>query len=226
MRIPSTESTTVWLLRHAETEWNAEGRMQGHNDSPLTVRGLATARAVARRLLNTRPSVIYTSDLGRAERTAEEIAGATRAPVRTDARLREKNNGVFEGLTRAEVEANLPDEYARYLQRHDDYAPPGGETVRQLQARAYAALTDLAARHPGERIVVVTHGGVISTFMLHLLDLPLNRPRPFQIDNCGLTTLTFASGRSDPWRLVTLNEVAHLDEVSKLLRPQQKQSST
>lgn len=213
-----TEPTTVWLLRHGETEWNVEGRLQGHADSPLTANGLAGARAVARRLLNSMPSVIYTSDLGRAERTAEEIAGATQAPVRLDTRLREKKIGLFEGLTEVEVQSNYPDEYARYLQRLDDYAPPGGETVRQLQARAYTVLTDLAAQHPGERIVVVTHGGIISAFTLQLLDLPLNRPRRFQIDNCGLTTLTFATDRADPWRLVTLNEVTHLDEVRESSR--------
>lgn len=208
------QATTVWLLRHGETEWNAQGRMQGHNDSPLTEFGLASARAAARRLLNAQPSVIYTSDLGRAHRTAEEIAGATQAPVRTDERLREKNNGIFEGLTQAEVQTNFPAEYTAYQLRPGDYAPPGGETAQELRARVVATMTDLAQRHAGERIVVVTHGGVISVFMRHLLDMPLTRPRLFRIDNCGLTTLTFDVDQPEPWRLVTLNEVAHLEEVA------------
>jgi probable phosphoglycerate mutase len=211
-----TEPTTVWLLRHGETEWNVEGRMQGHNDSPLTDYGLAAARAVARRLLNAAPSVIYTSDLGRAHRTAEEIAGATQVPVRTEARLREKNNGIFEGLTQAEVAERYPDEFARYKQRRLDYAPPGGESTAQLRDRAYATLTDLAARHPGERIVVVTHGGIISVFMRTLLGTPLTQNRRFAVDNCALNTLTFEAEQPEPWRLVTLNEVAHLQEVADM----------
>ena len=211
-----TEPTTVWLLRHGETEWNVQLRLQGHNDSPLTERGLASARAVARRLLNAAPSVIYTSDLGRAHRTAEEIAGATQVPVRTEVRLREKNNGVFEGLTQEEVATRYPEEYARYKTRPVDYAPPGGESTLQLRDRARAILADLAALHPGERIVVVTHGGIISVFLRDLLGMPLNRAYPFTVANCGLTTLTYTADRTDPWRLVTLNEIAHLDEVTNV----------
>lgn len=211
-----TEPTTVWLLRHGETEWNVQRRLQGHNDSPLTELGLASARAVARRLLNAEPNVIYTSDLGRAHRTAEEIAGATQVPVRTELRLREKNNGIFEGLTQEEIAAQFPDEYARYKTRPVDYAPPGGESTLELRDRACGTLAELATLHPGGRIVVVTHGGIISVFLRDLLGMPLNQQRRFEVDNCGLTTLTYAADRPDPWRLVTLNEIAHLDEVTNV----------
>ncbi len=137
-------NTYLWLVRHAETEWNAEGRMQGHTDSPLTEAGVVHARAVARRLMNAAPDVIYSSDLGRAVRTADEIAAATEANLRLDTMLREKNNGIFEGLTEAEVEQQHPEIFARYQQRDPNYAVPDGESTHQVQRRAVVTMERLA----------------------------------------------------------------------------------
>lgn len=202
--------TTLWLVRHAETEWNVQGRMQGHQDSRLTETGLLHARAVARRLMPVEPAVIYTSDLGRAVRTADEIAAATEATLVRERDLREKNNGIFEGLTRDEIAAQYPDIFARYGKRDPDFVIPNGESMVQVQARALTTLSRLAAVHPDETLVIVTHGGFLSGFVRHLLGIPLSAQWHFRLDNCGLSTVRYRDSETNPWQLITLNDVAHL----------------
>lgn len=202
--------TTLWLVRHAETEWNQQGRMQGHQDSQLTEAGFVHARAVARRLMTVEPAVIYTSDLGRAVRTADEIAAATEAALVRDRTLREKNNGIFEGLTRDEVAARYPDIYARYGQRDPDFIIPNGESMTQVQTRAVETLGRLAGDHPDEALIVVSHGGFLGGFVRYLLGIPLSAHWRFRLDNCGISTVRYRHEEADPWHLVTLNDVGHL----------------
>ena len=202
--------TRLILLRHGQTHWNAERRYQGQLDSPLTEAGLAQARALAARLAGQTFTALYSSDSGRARQTAEIISAQTRHAIRLHAGLRERNLGAFQGQTQTEVKTRWPEDYRRMRAGDADYAPPGGESNRTLTARAVAALTDVAAPHPGETIVVVTHGGVLSVFLRHILGLPLEAPRRFARVNASWNVFTVEDGK---WMLETWGDTIHLGAI-------------
>ena len=151
--------TTILLARHGETDWNREGRFQGHADPPLNRTGLDQAVELSVALMAAELAAIYSSPLRRALETAEVIAASRRLePVTVDG-LREVDVGSWSGLTRAEIEQRFPEQYLRWL----DYGQgwEDGETYEEMGKRAVAALLELAAAHEGERVLAVTHGGPI-----------------------------------------------------------------
>ena len=168
------EGTELLLVRHGETEWNVQGRLQGAADSPLTAVGEADAVKCRDRLArgSRAPCVCYTSPLGRARKTAEILCAGTSIPIVDDDGLVERSFGVLEGLTVEERKAQFPD--VKLRSPDDDYAPPGGESRSSTQARAVAALKAIAERHPGERVLVVTHSGWLSSGMRAVLGMPYN----------------------------------------------------
>jgi probable phosphoglycerate mutase len=202
------QRTRVIVVRHGETAWNNEKRWQGHLDSPLTAKGLSQAQALARRLSGERFSALYTSDLGRAYQTAQLIAAATGHSVVLDARLRERKLGVFQGLTSEEIRAVHAKEYELYRIRDPNHKLPGGESLRQQVDRNLRCFEELAQRHLGESIVVVTHGGVLSGLFRHVLSIPLQAPRRFAFANSSLNVFIFQKG---DWMLQTWGDVSHLD---------------
>jgi len=145
----------LFAVRHGETEWNLDGREIGHLDSPLTARGLLQAGALARRLSNLRVDAVYSSDLGRALRTAEIIAAACGVALHVDQGLRERNMGIFQGLTLKEMRDSYPQERAAYEQMGFEYVIPEGESARQRLERSVRVLTEIAEQHAAERIVAV-----------------------------------------------------------------------
>src|SRR5919109_2140282 len=150
--------TTLLLVRHGETDWNREGRWQGHSDTHLNEIGRAQAERVAGELDGV--DVVYSSDLARARETAEIIAGRSGLPVRLDARLRERSFGAWEGLSAAEIEAEFRDAHLRWLAGEG----PGADDAEPFDAfgqRVQAALRELLQRHPDERVLVVAHGGTV-----------------------------------------------------------------
>lgn len=202
------QRTHVIVVRHGETEWNNEKRWQGHLDSPLTSKGLAQARALAGRLAHQRFNVLYSSDLGRAYRTAQIISAATGHSVAPDARLRERHLGIFQGLTSEEIRQGHAEEYERHRARDPDHVLPGGESLSQQVERNVACFEELAQKHLGESIVVVTHGGVLSGLFRHVLSIPLEAPRRFEFPNSSLNVFIFREGY---WTLQTWGDVGHLD---------------
>ncbi|MGQ0803683.1 MAG: histidine phosphatase family protein [Actinomycetota bacterium] len=155
-------TTRLFLVRHGESTWNADGRWQGHADAPLSALGERQAEAAVAGFSEV-PDAVWTSDLARAARTAELLAaGLGMAPPQTDARLRERDVGEWSGLTRPEIEERWPGYLA------ERRSPPGWEDDDRLAQRALAVLRDLAGAAPGTTIVVVTHGGVIRTIERHL----------------------------------------------------------
>jgi probable phosphoglycerate mutase len=200
--------THVIVVRHGETTWNTEKRWQGHLDSPLTPKGLTQAHALAKRLTNHRFSALYSSDLGRAYQTAEIIAAATGHQVALDARLRERNLGIFQGLTSDEIKAVHAQEYELYHARDPDHVLPGGESLRQQVERNFRCFEELAPRHIEESIVVVTHGGVLSGLLRRVLAIPLEAPRRFAFPNSSLNVFIF---REAEWMLQTWGDTTHLD---------------
>jgi 2,3-bisphosphoglycerate-dependent phosphoglycerate mutase len=207
------EKIKVIIVRHGETQWNLEGRWQGHDDSPLTVAGIQQAEAVANYLVNHNFSVIYSSDLGRAFQTAKRISDKTGKKIITDYRLRERHLGVFQGLTESEIRETLPDEYGRYHGMYPDHVIPNGESVRQLHERSISCINEITQKHLGESIVLVTHGGVLNGFLRYVIGISLEAPRMFKLWNAGINIF---SHENSNWMLYTFGDVHHLDSMGSL----------
>jgi probable phosphoglycerate mutase len=201
------QRTQVIIIRHGETEWNIANVRQGHLDSPLTPEGIAQARALAQRLMRERFRFIYSSDLGRAMQTARIIADATGHQIISDPRLRERHLGIFQGLSSDQIKEKFPEEYKLHRSRGPDYVIPEGESVRQQVARNLAYLNEIAAKHLGECIVVITHGGVLSGLFRHTFSIPFEAPRRFEFTNAGLNTFLYEEGN---WFLQTWGDLSHL----------------
>lgn len=204
--------TEMILIRHGETVWNAEGRIQGQGDSPLTERGVAQAKAVAKRLQHEPFTMLYASHLGRVIETARYIAAITGHPLTIDERLQERHYGLFEGLTYADAQVQHPEIYATYQQQRytADYTHPGAESLRQLTERGQAVLQELAQKHPGERLAIVSHGAFLGAVLRHILGVPLGGKHGFRLANGSISEVVFADG---DWRVRTLGEVYHLRDL-------------
>lgn len=201
------ERTQLIIVRHGQTQWNLKLIRQGHLDSPLTEKGIAQAKALGERLAREVFTALYSSDLGRAVQTAKMVAETTGHKVVTDARLRERHLGIFQGLNGDQIKEKHPEEYRLHRTMGPSYVIPGGESVEQQVARNVAYLTEIAANHLGETIVVVTHGGVLSGFFRHALSIPLEAPRRFEFMNASLNVFAYEEGN---WMLRTWGDVSHL----------------
>jgi probable phosphoglycerate mutase len=195
------------VVRHGETAWNAQGRVQGHLDSPLNEEGLVQALLVGERLGAERFDQFFCSDLGRARQTAQPIADRSGKLPTTTSQLRERNLGVFQGLTGIECEQTYPDDYHRFRQREPDHAMPGGESIRELYQRVTSCFEALAAEHPDQRIVVVTHGGVLDALYRHANGTPLEHPRDFPTFNASLNWVRHEKGN---WLIERWGDISHL----------------
>jgi len=196
------------IVRHGETAWNAEGRVQGQTDVPLSATGHAQALAVRAALAGQRFSALYASDLARVRQTAAPTAAAHGLEVRVEPRLRERHYGKFETLTYAEARERLPADYARFKEKDPDYDFDTGESLRAFYARAVECVSAIAARHAGEAVLVFTHGGVLEMVRRHAQASGLSTPRDFEIPNAALNWI--AAGPAG-WRVLAWAEVAHLE---------------
>jgi broad specificity phosphatase PhoE len=151
--------TTILLARHGESDWNRAKRWQGHADRPLTESGRAQSRELAERLAETELDAVYSSDLRRARETAEVVAETKGLEVTVLSDLREVDVGSWSGLTRTEAEQQFPDAYRRWVAGGEGW--DDGETYQQLSVRVLRAVQTIAADHPGDRVLVVAHGGSI-----------------------------------------------------------------
>ncbi len=206
---PHTASEcTLCLVRHGETPWNAERRLQGHLDIELNANGLAQAQHTARTLAGTRFAAIYSSDLQRARQTAEAIAHRCELPVHIDPRLRERHYGAFQGLTYEEAESRYPEAYACFKARVGEFPFPGdGESLTGFAARIRTALDAIAARHAGAQVLVVTHGGVLDIAHRLATGKAIGAARDFALPNAALNWIAQGAGQ---WRLITWADERHL----------------
>jgi len=201
------DETTLIVIRHGETEWNREKRMQGTTDTPLSEVGRVQAQALGRRLARRAFAALYTSDLARARDTALAIAEHTERGAATDPRLQERRFGIFEGLTAEEIVARYPGEHARFTSRDPDYAVPGGESARSFTQRCIGCLAEIAGRHHGAEVVVVTHGLVLDSLYRAAHGLDHGARRPVPLINASLNVFGFDGGA---WRLELWGDVSHL----------------
>lgn len=202
------EPTRICLVRHGETAWNAEKRIQGQTDIALDQTGLAQAAAAARWLSRQPVDALYSSDLLRARQTAACIADALNLPLSLLPAFRERRYGLFEGMTYDEARVRYPEDYHAFEVRDPDYAfPGGGESLKQLHVRVTGQLQRLAADHAGQLVVLVTHGGVLDIVNRFVRGNPLELARDFLIPNAGINWLSVRDGR---WALDSWGETAHL----------------
>ena len=206
------QATRIIAVRHGETAWNVDTRIQGHLDIPLNNTGQWQARQLARALAVEPPSIIYASDLQRAHATGQAVADATGAPLVAEPGLRERSFGQLEGRTFAEIEAELPEQARRWRQRDPHFAPEGGETLTALRERIQATTHRLAAQHSGGLIVLVAHGGVLDVLYRLATGQELQAPRTWQLTNTAINRLLWTP---DGLTLVGWADTLHLNAASR-----------
>ena len=201
------KETEIILIRHGETEWNSQKRMQGHSNSDLSSVGQAQIQALGQWMKNGPFDLIYSSDSLRAKQTAEAITQFSGHELQFDQRLREKNLGVFEGLTSEEARKRHPEVFRLFKTAGSKYVIDEGESTQQLQDRALEIVNEIRIKHPEERVLLVTHGGFIRVVMKHSLGLSLETPTRFLIRNTGVFRLVW----EDKWIVSQMGGVSHLE---------------
>lgn len=184
--------TRLLVIRHGETAWNLETRIQGQVDIPLNDHGRWQADRLARALVDEGIHALYASDLSRAAETADAVSQALDLPVTLHDGLRERHFGRLEGLTHDEIVSQWPDDARRWRGRDPAYGPDGGETLAAFYDRCVSTLTNLASQHPGQTIAVVAHGGVLDCFYRAANRVSLEEPRAWKITNASINRLLYS----------------------------------
>ena len=207
--------TEILLIRHGETDWNRVRRMQGHIDIALNNHGRQQARALALALAGEKPDVIYASDLQRARDTAQAVADAHAMQVEIDSALRERCYGAFEGLMYDEISQRFPSAFEQWRARDPHARFPEGErkaeTAQEFYARSVDAVTKLAQRHSGEKILILTHGGVLDCLYRAAHSMSISAERAFDMKNAAINRLRWDGQQM---HVVLWAEIAHLDALS------------
>jgi 2,3-bisphosphoglycerate-dependent phosphoglycerate mutase len=206
-QVTALHITRILAVRHGETEWNRDTRIQGHTDIALNARGRRQAALLSQALRDEPIAAFYASDLSRAVETAQAVAGPRGQSVGMHTGLRERCFGRFEGQTWAELEARWPEDALAWRKRVPDFAPPGGESLLQLRERVVATLDELASRHPGEQVMVVAHGGVLDILYRAATRLELQAPRSWELTNTAVNRLLWSP---EGLSLVGWADTAHL----------------
>ena len=205
--------TRIVAVRHGETTWNAEMRMQGQLDTVLSARGRWQAQRAAEALAGSGIEAVIASDLVRAFDTAQAIAGPLGLEVGIDPGLRERSFGIFEGYSYNEIGARWPAEAGRWRHHDPDFGPAEGETLRAFDARSIATATRIAAAHAGRSIAIVTHGGVLDCLYRAATGIALEAPRSWELGNAAINRLLYTPRG---FTLVGWSDTAHLDGETPL----------
>ncbi|CAB1059569.1 Phosphoglycerate mutase (EC [Olavius sp. associated proteobacterium Delta 1] len=214
--MPSEPKTTLLIIRHGETVWNAEHRFQGHGDSPLTEIGRNQVAAIGRRLKAINFDTLISSDLGRTQETASIITDITGHDVELDRRLRERNYGVFEGLTVPQIREKHSEVYDQFNTDDPEYILPGGESHRQHFRRNVAFFEELLTERFGTKVAVVAHGGVLDSIFRYVAGLPLEQPRCFITTNASLTIVCHGNFYGTTrWVVETWCDAGHLKGIGQ-----------
>lgn len=207
------QATRIIAIRHGETSWNVDARIQGHLDIPLNDTGLWQAQRAGAALADETLDAIYSSDLQRALVTAQAIGQTTGCAVQPDTGLRERCFGRFEGRTFKEMEAEQPEQALRWRKRDLDFVPDGGgESLHMLRSRIQHTVDRLAAAHLGGHIVLVAHGGVMDVLYRLATGQDLQAPRTWALGNAAINRLLWTP---DGLTLVGWGDVAHLQDSTR-----------
>ncbi len=206
-------STEILLIRHGETKWNAEGRIQGQLPVPLNRRGLEQVEALGQHLRASSFHAVYSSDLLRARQTAEAIVHHSGHEIRLEPRLREWDLGVLSGLLRAQVEQEQPLAFRIRRDYLVDEPIPGGESIRQRYTRVICAVSDIASNHPGEILVVVSHGGPLGDCYRRATGRGVEERMKIDLFNAAINRIQIDG---DHWAVTSWAEIAHLVTIGSL----------
>lgn len=202
------QATRIIAIRHGETDWNVQARIQGQLDIGLNDLGRQQAAQMAAALAMEGIDALYSSDLQRAHDTAQAIAARSGCPVVCDRGLRERAMGVFEGCTLAEIAQRWPGPNERWRQRDPAFAPAGGESLQDFYERVVATAKRLASAHPGRSLAWVAHGGVLDSLYRAATGMALQPPRDWPLGNAGINRMLFTGER---FTLIGWGDVAHLE---------------
>ena len=203
------QATRIIAIRHGETAWNVDARIQGHLDIPLNDLGLWQAGRAGAALAGESLAAIYSSDLARAHATAQAVAQTTGATVYPDSGLRERSFGNFEGRTFKEIEIERPEDALRWRKRDPDFVPEGGgESLAMLKHRIQHTVDRLAAQHIGQQIALVAHGGVMDVLYRLATHQDLQAPRTWELGNAAINRLLWTP---EGLTLVGWGDVQHLE---------------
>ena len=203
------EPTRIIAIRHGETAWNVDTRIQGHLDIPLSANGRWQAGRLAEALRDETITAIYASDLTRAWETAQYVGQVHGLKLNKEVGLRERDFGDFEGKTFAEIEVLLPEQSLRWRKRDPEFYPAGGESLTTMRTRVLEAAERLAAQHPGEQIALVGHGGVMDVLYRAATRLDIQAPRTWALGNAAINRLLWTP---EGFTLVGWADTQHLDE--------------
>jgi probable phosphoglycerate mutase len=210
-------TTEILIVRHGQTPWNVERRIQGWRDIELNDNGRAQAKALARHLGMQRAEqqpihAVYSSDLLRAQQTAQAVAQALSLPLKLIEGVRERNYGVLEGIPFDRMQEHSPEVAKVWAERHPDGVIPEGETLRQFHQRVTDSLHNVAAQHPGQRVVVVTHGGAMDIIWRQAMGIDLQAPRKAILLNASINRIGLTpQPPSYAWSMVEWGNVEHLN---------------
>lgn len=206
-------ATRIVAIRHGETSWNVDGRIQGHLDIPLNDIGLWQAQCTGAALADEHFDAIYSSDLQRALVTAQSVGQTTGCAVQPDTGLRERCFGCFEGRTFKDIEAEAPEQALRWRKRDPEFVPDnGGESLHMLRGRIQHTVDRLAAQHIGGQIALVAHGGVMDILYRLATRQDLQAPRSWELGNAAINRLLWTP---EGLTLVGWGDTAHLNNVSR-----------
>ncbi|SET34673.1 2,3-diphosphoglycerate-dependent phosphoglycerate mutase GpmB [Thorsellia anophelis] len=208
--------TIVYLVRHGETQWNAQKRIQGQADSPLTEEGRIQAKQVAMRVKNLGITHLISSDLGRAVETAEILAQVLMLPVQTDKRLRELDMGILEGKCVSELTPEEDMIRRSPLSGTPDARIPNGESMQELANRLHDAIDDLRMLPDGSVPLLVCHGLALGCLIGTVMGLPAHAPRRIRLRNCSLSRIDYQAGEwlAEGWIVETAGDISHLESHS------------
>jgi probable phosphoglycerate mutase len=204
-------NTRICFVRHGETNWNAERRMQGHIDIPLNANGISPAERLANALIRVKHSfdVIYSSDLERALHTANAVARALSLDVQITPRLRERNVGKLQGLLLAEAPVLLPEIWQRHIARELDHDLGGGESIRTFHQRMQDILELFLNEHRGQSVLAVSHGGSLDMIYRIVTQQALDAERVAVVPN---TSLNWITHDGSTWSVECWADTSHLSE--------------
>ena len=202
------QATRLIAIRHGETAWNVDTRIQGFLDIPLNDTGRWQARRAAAALAGEPITTVYASDLSRAFETATTVAAAAGLQPIPEPGLRERHFGVFQGRTFAEIEAEAPEQALRWRKREPDFTPEGGESLNTFRKRIVGTVERLAARHPDELIVLVAHGGVMDVLYRAATRQEIQAPRTWALGNASINRLLWTP---EGLTLVGWSDTGHLE---------------
>jgi probable phosphoglycerate mutase len=206
-------ATEITIVRHGETTWNVEKRIQGHSNSKLTENGILQAELVANALAKREFDVLISSDLERAAETAKIINTQLLLPHEYNSNLRERSFGLMEGKTFAEIKQQLPNEYAAYKKREIKHIIPEGESIEQLFVRVTKEIEKITRKYQNQKILIVSHGLVLEMMMYKTFNIELDKPRAFSINNSSISSFYIDNNN---WFLKEWGVIEHLVSLNVL----------